>query len=61
MKNNDNRVRGGDWCVVSVDGVILRAKLVHKSRGKYAIVDDTKEGKYIDSTVDASDIIHVEK
>ena len=64
MKNNNNnksRVREGDWCVVSVDGIVLRAKLIHKSRGKYTIVDDVKEGKYIDSIVDASDIIQVEK
>jgi hypothetical protein len=47
--------------VISVDGIILRAKLVHKSRGKYAIIDDAKEGKYIDLIVDASDIIQVEK
>jgi len=60
--NDKNRVRGvGDWCVISVDGIILRAKLVHKSRGKYAIIDDAKEGKYIDLIVDASDIIQVEK
>jgi hypothetical protein len=35
--------------------------LVKCDTGKYIIVDDAKEGKYIDSTVDASDIIEVEK
>jgi hypothetical protein len=34
-------------------------QLVHKSRGKYTIVDDATEGKYLDSTVNASDIIQV--
>jgi hypothetical protein len=39
----------------------FKKQLVHKSRGKYTIVDDATEGKYLDSTVDASDIIRVEK
>ena len=59
--NNDNNNREGDWCVVSVDRVILRAKLVHKGRGRFRIVDDNKDGKYIDWIADASDIIQVEK
>ena len=51
----------GDWCIVSLDGSIVRAKLVHKSRGKFRIVDDNKNGKYIGRIVDAGDIIQVEK
>jgi hypothetical protein len=51
----------GDWCIVSLDGAIIRAKIIHKSRGKYKIVEDTKNGIYIDKVIDASDIIQVEK
>jgi hypothetical protein len=50
----------GDWCIVSLDGAIIRARIIHKSRGKYKIVEDTKSGIYVDKTVDASDIIQVE-
>jgi hypothetical protein len=51
----------GDWCIVSLDGAIIRARIIHKSRGKYKIVEDTKSGIYVDKIVDASDIIQVEK
>jgi len=36
-----------DWAIISIDGVITRAKIMHKSRGKYIIVEDSKDGKYI--------------
>lgn len=54
-------VTSGDWAIISIDGVVTRAKIVHKSRGKYRIVEDSKGGKYIDRTIDAGDIIQVEK
>jgi hypothetical protein len=57
---NDNLTKG-DWCIISFDGGIVRAKLIHKSRGRFRIVDDNKDGKYIDRIVDAGDIIQVEK
>jgi hypothetical protein len=46
---------------VSLDGTITRVKITHKSRGKYKVLEDTKNGIYIDKLVDASDIIQVEK
>jgi hypothetical protein len=51
----------GDWCIVSLDGAIIRARIIHKRGGKYKIVEDTKNGIYVDKIVDASDIIQVEK
>ncbi len=51
----------GDWCIISLDGRIVRAKLIHKSRGRFRIVDDNKDGKYIGRIVDAGDIMQVEK
>jgi hypothetical protein len=56
--SGDNK---GDWCIVSLDGAVIRAKIIHKSRGKYKIVEDIKNGIYVDKIVDASDIIQVEK
>jgi hypothetical protein len=56
-----NGDKKGDWCIVSLDRTIIRAKIIHKSRGKYKIVEDTKNGIYVDKIVDASDIIQVEK
>jgi hypothetical protein len=50
--------------IISFDGGIVRAKFIHKSRGRFRIVDDNKDGKYIDRIVDAGDtgdIIQVEK
>jgi hypothetical protein len=51
----------GDWCIISFDGGIVRAKLIHKSRGRFRIVDDNKDGKHIGRIVNAGDIIQVEK
>jgi hypothetical protein len=51
----------GDWCIVVLDGVEVRAKIVHKGRGKYRIIEDNKDGKYLTTIVDAEDIIRVEK
>jgi hypothetical protein len=52
---------GGDWAIISIDGTVTRAKIVHKSRGRYAIVEDSKYGRYVNRVIDAGDIIQVEK
>lgn len=54
-------IPSGDWAIISIDGVITRAKIVHKSRGEYMIVEDSKDGKYVDRVIDAGDIMQVEK
>jgi hypothetical protein len=51
----------GDWAIASIDGAITRVKIVHKSRGRYVIVEDSKDGKYINRVIDAGDILQVEK
>jgi ribosomal protein L21E len=51
----------GDWAIISIDGAITRAKIVHKSRGRYVIVEDSKGGKYVNKVIDAGDIMQVEK
>jgi len=52
---------GGDWAIISIDGSVTRAKIVHKSRGRYIIIEDSKGGKYVNRVIDAGDIIQVEK
>ena len=47
--------------IISIDSIITRAKIVHKSRGKYMIVEDSKDGKYVNRVIDAEDIMQVEK
>jgi hypothetical protein len=56
-----NEDKKGDWCIVSLDRFIIGVKIVHKSRGIYKIIEDTKNGIHVDRIVDASDIIQVEK
>lgn len=39
-------------------GKRIKARLAHVGRGKFLILDDEEGGKYIDKTVDASDIVN---
>jgi hypothetical protein len=45
------------WCFLFVDEAELEAKIVHKGRGKFKILEDKYGGKYVNKIVDASDII----
>jgi hypothetical protein len=47
--------------IISIDGAITRAKIVHKNWGRYVIVEDSKGGKYVNKVIDAGDIMQVEK
>jgi hypothetical protein len=51
----------GDRTIFSIDGAITRVKIVHKTRGRYVIAEDSKAGKYINRVIDAADILQVEK
>ncbi len=46
------------WCMISMDGSKIKVKIKHIGRGKFKVVNDEREGKYSDSIVDASDVIH---
>jgi hypothetical protein len=46
----------GDWAIISIDGTITRAKIAHKSRGRYRVIEDSKGGKYLNKVIDAGDI-----
>jgi hypothetical protein len=46
------------WCVLYIDeGEKIEAKIIHKRRGKFKILEDRYGGKYINKIVDASDVI----
>ena len=45
------------WCFLCIDHVTLEAKIIHKGRGKFKILNDEYGGKYNNKIVDASDVI----
>jgi hypothetical protein len=45
------------WCYIIIDGARFEAKIIHKGRGKFKILNDEYGGKYSDKIVDASDVI----
>jgi hypothetical protein len=61
--NNDFNItvkgeRCSCWCVLFIDeGLKIDAKIIHKGRGKFKILEDRYMGKYINKIVDASDVI----
>jgi hypothetical protein len=44
------------WSVLSINRVVIEAKIIHKRGGKFKI-HDNRGGKYIGTIVDASDVI----
>jgi hypothetical protein len=57
--NNFNVVieRCSCWAVLSIDSLKIEAKIIHKGRGRFKILEDNYRGKYIGKIVDASDVI----
>lgn len=47
-------------CLISIDGVKLTARVIHLGRGKFKVLDDGQEGKYVGRIIDASDVLHCE-
>jgi hypothetical protein len=45
------------WCFLVIDKAILEAKIIHKGRGRFKVLDDKYSGKYIGQIVDASDVV----
>ncbi|MGA8739251.1 MAG: hypothetical protein WB501_09510 [Nitrososphaeraceae archaeon] len=45
------------WSVLLIDGLEVEAKILHKGRGKFRIVEDNYKSKYVNRIVDASDVI----
>jgi hypothetical protein len=45
------------WCFLLIDGTQVEAKIIHKGRGKFKILNDEHGGKYTNKIVDASDVV----
>ena len=57
MLNPKKSDRNESWCTLSVDNVIITAKIQHIGRGRYKILATEDGGdKYINNVVDASDV-----
>ena len=46
------------WCNLFINGSNVRAKVKHLHGGKFRIIEDKDDGKYVGTVVDASDIFH---
>ena len=58
MSYNDNSDNDSSWCKLLINGSNVRAKVKHVGSGKYRIIEDKDDGKYVGTVVDASDIFH---
>ena len=45
------------WSIIFIGTLKIYAKIIHKGRGKFKIVEDKYKGKYVNKIVDASDVI----
>jgi PPOX class probable F420-dependent enzyme len=45
------------WSILLLDKLKIEAKIIHKGRGKFRILEDKYKGKYVNKIVDASDVI----
>src|SRR6266566_8281880 len=45
------------WSILFIDKLKIEAKIIHKGRGKFKILEDKYKGKYVNRIVDASDVI----
>ena len=45
------------WAIVTIDRLEIDAKIMHKGRGKFEILEDNCKGRYISKIVDASDVL----
>lgn len=46
------------WCNLLINGTRITAKVKHVGSGKYRIIEDKGNGKYVSTIIDASDIFH---
>jgi hypothetical protein len=45
------------WCLLFIDEVKIEARILHNGRGKFKIVEDKFNAKYVNKIVDASEVI----
>jgi hypothetical protein len=58
MTDPDSSDINSSWCSLVVKGASIRAKIKHVGGGKYRILEDKNDGKYVDTVVDTLDIYH---
>ena len=58
MSYNDKSDNNSSWCNLLTNGSNVRAKVKHVGSGKYRIIEDNADGKYVGKAVDALDIFH---
>ena len=59
MRNDDNNK--AIWCRFYLDDFnTVKVKIIHIGGGKYRVIEDIEEGKYVGRIVDASDVDHFE-
>jgi hypothetical protein len=56
-KQEKEEERYSCWCSIRLDGIGFDAKIVHKGRGRFKILNDEYGGKHSNKIVDASDVI----
>jgi hypothetical protein len=58
-KTNSSLEKRSSWCSLELNGgKRIKARLAHVGRGRFLILGDEEGGKYIDTIVDASDIVN---
>jgi hypothetical protein len=56
-KEEEEEERYSYWCYIVIGGTGFDAKIIHKGRGKFKILNDEYGGKYSNKIVDASDVV----
>jgi hypothetical protein len=46
------------WCTLLLNESTILARVTHVGAGKFKIIEDKNDGKYVGKIVDASDIFH---
>jgi hypothetical protein len=59
-QGNSNRDQAAYWCIVEINNLVFRAKIIHIGRGRYKIIKDSKQGRFEGQVIDASDVLHCE-
>jgi len=58
MRKEEKEEHNSYWCYILIDGKGFDAKIIHKGRGKFKILNDQYGGKYNSKMIDASDVVH---
>ena len=51
-----SKEKNAAWCAIELD-IIFQAHITHVGRGKFMILKDNQDGRYVGRMIDASEII----